>query len=171
MTEFSAPMSEIRLDQPATFENYTEGGYLNANPDVAAAVKRGEYSSGFDHFKIFGHTENRKLRLSSDVAQLREQKLERIKPSLRLDLSHEIRGGKYDFLTPEIRSMTAIKDTDAVSANNYDQYILALIQQYRDGIILDCGCGRRSVYYSNVVNYEIVDYDSTDIYGPAYFLP
>jgi SAM-dependent methyltransferase len=37
--------------------------------------------------------------------------------------------------------------------------------------VLDCGAGLRSTYYQNVVNYEIVDYPSTDVLGVAEELP
>ena len=64
-----------------------------------------------------------------------------------------------------------ICETDNISEWNYDETILELIREFSDGLILDCGAGRRPVYYSNVVNYEIVDYDSTDILGIGERLP
>jgi SAM-dependent methyltransferase len=58
-----------------------------------------------------------------------------------------------------------------VSSNSYDPYGIALVEEFKDGLILDCGAGRRSIYYPNVVNFEIVDYSSTDIIGVGEFLP
>jgi SAM-dependent methyltransferase len=46
-----------------------------------------------------------------------------------------------------------------------------MIVSLPDGLLLDCGAGRRPTYYSNVVNYEIVDYDSTDVLGVGEYLP
>src|SRR6185436_10283001 len=69
-------------------------------------------------------------------------------------------GAKYDFLTAEMRAETGIAETIAVSAHGYDPRALQLIEELADGLILDCGAGRRDTYYRNVVNYEIVDYDT-----------
>lgn len=38
---------------------YDEGVYLMVNPDVAAAVERGDFSSGEEHYRIFGKAEGR----------------------------------------------------------------------------------------------------------------
>jgi SAM-dependent methyltransferase len=48
---------------------------------------------------------------------------------------------------------------------------LALIERNLDGLVLDCGAGSRDVYHHNVVNYEIVAYDSTDVLGIGEALP
>ena len=45
------------------------------------------------------------------------------------------------------------------------------IHRLQDGLILDCGAGRRPIYYSNVVNFEIVAYDTTDVRGVGESLP
>ena len=70
-----------------------------------------------------------------------------------------------------LREATRISDTGNVSSNSYDGDVLEIIEHYEDGLILDCGAGRRSVYYSNVVNYKIVDYDTTDVIGVGEALP
>ena len=36
-----------------------EGYYLSQNPDIAAAIDNGQFSSGFDHFIQFGLAEGR----------------------------------------------------------------------------------------------------------------
>jgi predicted SAM-dependent methyltransferase len=46
-----------------------------------------------------------------------------------------------------------------------------MIARHADGILLDCGAGQRNVYHDNVVNCEIVDYDSTDLTGISEKLP
>jgi hypothetical protein len=38
---------------------FDESAYLNANPDVAAAVSSGQISSALDHYLRFGHAEGR----------------------------------------------------------------------------------------------------------------
>jgi len=86
-------------------------------------------------------------------------------------MPHVRRGVKYDFLTEALRTETGIVETNAVSSNNYDGHVEHLIDEFSDGWILDCGAGRRPIYYPNVINYEIVDYDTTDIIGVGEALP
>ncbi len=49
--------------------------------------------------------------------------------------------------------------------------VLNLIEQFKNGLILDNGCGLRNEYYDNVVNFEIVDYPTTDVLGIGEKLP
>lgn len=79
--------------------------------------------------------------------------------------------GFVDFLTDDLREKFNIIDTDAVSSNAYDMYAVSLIEKHCDGLILDCGAGKRSVYYDNVVNFEIAAYDTTDVRGVGEVLP
>jgi SAM-dependent methyltransferase len=62
-------------------------------------------------------------------------------------------------------------DTDSVSSNSYDEYALNLISKYQRGMVLDCGAGKRPIYFDNVINYEIVPYESTDVRGVGEILP
>jgi len=77
----------------------------------------------------------------------------------------------YNFLTPRLIEQGAVKSTGNVSANNYDAIAIKLIEQFSNGLILDNGCGLRSVYYDNVINFEIVDYPTTDVLGIGEKLP
>jgi hypothetical protein len=43
-----------------TPENYDEQAYVDANPDVAAAIRANGVRSGRDHFDAFGHAEGRR---------------------------------------------------------------------------------------------------------------
>jgi SAM-dependent methyltransferase len=100
--------------------------------------------------------------------------MDRIHSLLRWDLPFTkdlASGGKVNFLTQSLRDETRIVDTDNVSSWPYDAQIVALLEEFAGGIILDCGAGRRQVYYENVVNYEIVDYDTTDVIGVGEHLP
>lgn len=54
---------------------WREQAYLAANPDVAAAVRRGAYESGYEHYRLTGLREGRRggfLR-PHDVAELPER--------------------------------------------------------------------------------------------------
>jgi SAM-dependent methyltransferase len=167
-------MKSIVLGESATFSNFNETGYLLANLDVQKAVNQGKYRTGFEHFKIFGNKENRIIYSMENLQllkNLRNDKFERISGKLRNDLDHDFVNGKHNYLTKELRNAFRIIDTDNVSANRYDEAILNIINQYANGLILDCGAGLRDIYYSNVFNYEIADYVTTDIVGVGEVLP
>jgi SAM-dependent methyltransferase len=159
------------LEVAATEETFDEDGYLDVNPDVARAVAAGQFQSGLQHFRAFGQKEGRRMRRTATVEHLRKAKMERLRPHLRTELPHRWRGEKVDFLSDELRAESGIVDTANVSANGYDEYALGLIGAFRDGLVLDCGAGKRGQYHANVVNFEIVDYDSTDVLGVGEVLP
>jgi SAM-dependent methyltransferase len=163
--------SPIMMSTEATSENFDETAYLAQNGDVARAIKAGMFASAWDHFIKTGRQEGRRQRLAARVSEARARKLERLRPYLRPDMPSMIEDGRLNFLTRELRRETRIADTENVSANLYDEEMLKLIETYKDGLILDCGAGRRDIYFENVVNYEIVAYDSTDIVGVGEHLP
>lgn len=150
---------------------FDEAGYLLANPDVSDAVKRGDFSSALEHFIKYGRGEGRQQENLRELDRFKRMKLGRIRPLLRNDMPMREMGGYFDFLTGALREEFNIVDTDNVSSNSYPAEALALIDKHRDGVILDCGAGRRSIYYSNVVNFEIVAYESTDVRGVGERLP
>ena len=165
------PIETASIERPASFESFDDASYLAANPDVAKAVQAGLYRSGFEHFKLFGHLETRRMR---DVAAIQGRRARKLaQRAQRLDLSRPyVRyGDVYDFLTHDLRAETGIIDTDAISANGYDPPIQQLIERHANGLVLDCGAGRRPVYYGNVVNLEIAPYDSTDVLSVGESLP
>ncbi len=159
------------VERPFTDENFNEAAYLLANPDVASAISAGWLASGREHFSRSGRTEKRAFRDASGIGPLRAEKMARLTPLLELGRQHEKHGLKYDFLTPEVRAETGIVGTEKISSNGYDAFATELIDSNLDGLVLDCGAGRRARYYKNVVNYEIVDYDTTDIIGVGEQLP
>jgi SAM-dependent methyltransferase len=167
-------MSPHLLTEKATEENFSEEAYLAANPDVAGDVKKGiSLQSGRQHFDIFGKVEGRCIRLPfSIISEAKKIKLERIKQELRNDMPYiENTGHFFNFLNEESKSKYNIINTEAVSSNSYDKKVEDLIQRFKDGLILDCGAGRRDEYYENIVNFEIVDYDTTDVVGVGEMLP
>lgn len=79
---------------------------------------------------------------------------------------------QYNFLTPDLIEYGAVKSTANISANGYDHLCQELIKKNPDGLILDNGCGLRDYYHNtNVVNFEIVEYPSTDVVGIGEKLP
>lgn len=165
-------MTTYPIEVIATDKNFDEKAYLYANPDVASAVKRGALESGRSHFDAFGKNENRRQQLNSLIdSKAKEKKLKKIRPLLRNDMVKIETPAYYDFLSKELRTQFNIIDTEAVSSNGYDAYSLALIKKYEHGLVLDCGAGKRPVYFDNVVNFEIADYESTDVRGVGEALP
>jgi SAM-dependent methyltransferase len=154
----------------ATDANFDEACYLRANPDVAAAVRARQFNSGRQHFEVFGRQEGRRLQLKVEPGRKRS-KLQQIRRLFRDDMEMRQAQGHFDFLTPELREEFGIIDTTAISSNGYDPDALALIERHRNGIVLDCGAGSRDLYFQNVVNFEIADYDSTDVRGVGEALP
>ena len=166
-------MSSYKLCKTATEANFSEDTYLLANPDIKQAVKKGDFKSGREHFEMYGKAEGRCVRLPMDViADAKVSKLKKLEPLLRDDMPYILpEGYLYNFLGEDLRAKFNIVATDAVSSNNYGHEVLQLIEKYEEGWILDCGAGRRDMYYDNVVNLEIVDYDTTDVLGVGEKLP
>jgi SAM-dependent methyltransferase len=79
--------------------------------------------------------------------------------------------GPVVYAMPADTAVFGVVPTDAVSANRYDEHALGLVDEYRDGLVLDCGAGYRDPYLPNVINLEVVPYDSTDIVAPAEQIP
>jgi SAM-dependent methyltransferase len=77
----------------------------------------------------------------------------------------------YNFLIQEHRDDFKIVDTENVASNQYDHVATAIIEEHPNGLILDCGAGRHTTDYPNVIYYELVDYPSTDVLGVGERLP
>jgi len=77
----------------------------------------------------------------------------------------------FNFLSQDLVDHGNVQPTNNVSFRSYDENVLSLIREFPDGLILDNGCGMRDVYFDNVVNFEIVDYPTTDVLGIGEKLP
>lgn len=158
-----------------TLDNFDEKRYLDENPDIRQAVNDGNIKSGLHHFKSFGHREGRK-QLKADIGprilELRKQKSQRIEKILKPDAQITQRENLvFDFTNDQSREAFNFDNTENVSSHFYDNVPLDIINSLPEGLILDCGAGFRTVYYENVVNYEIVPYPTTDVVGFAEDLP
>ena len=166
-------MNSFKLFEKVNEANFDEAGYLRANPDVLEAVRRGDFVTGREHFDRYGKNENRCVSVpGASILEAKRKKLQRIRPLLRKDMPFtEKEDHLFDFMSEELRSAFGIIDTNAVSSNRYDDTVLDLINTNNDKLILDCGAGWRLEYYDNVVNFEIVGYDTTDVLGVGEKLP
>jgi SAM-dependent methyltransferase len=59
----------------------------------------------------------------------------------------------------------------AESSNTYGQQVLSLIEKFRDGWVLDCGSGRPSRGFYNVVHLELFAYPEVDVVTDGQALP
>ncbi len=89
----------------------------------------------------------------------------------RCGAAYPVDGRAYNFLPSALAKEFGIVDTGNVSANSYDGVAMSYIYRHCDGLILDCGAGLRDKCFENVVNYEIVPYESTDVLGVVERLP
>src|SRR4051812_36814105 len=64
----------ITLEAVATPENFEESGYLAANPDVAEAVRKGQFQSGWQHFEGHGRKESRLVRFPRSITDIQQEK-------------------------------------------------------------------------------------------------
>ena len=162
---------KVADDEPATPENFDEARYLAANPDVRQAIELGQLVSGRAHFDQLGRAQGRRQLRMSDIPAIRARKLSAVRPLL-LDPETPLSGsGKFVFSDePSLQAQDSTEDMP-ISENGYDDETVELIERHADGLILDVGAGYRPVYYSNVVNFEMMDYATTDVVGLAHRLP
>jgi SAM-dependent methyltransferase len=159
--------------EPATRHNFDEAAYILANPDVASAVVSGQVKSAWWHFDNVGHAEGRTLMHRKEVMAEKDRKIERIRRELLMpdmDLgNHEC--GAINCLSDAAVEQGGVVEVAAVSSNEYDNVPLHFIENNSSAWVLDAGAGLRKIYYTNVVNFEIVAYDTTDVLGIGEKLP
>jgi hypothetical protein len=85
----------------------------------------------------------------------KKEKLARIREILRDNMPHTETSKHFNFLAEELQKKYNIVDTENVSSNDYDPLAIAIIEENVDGLLLDCGAGKRSHYYPHIVNLEI----------------
>jgi SAM-dependent methyltransferase len=102
---------------------------------------------------------------------MKRRRLDRIRPALRRDLPHAETELCFDFLTPELRERHEAIETENIPAGGYDDVAMGIVDEFRDGLVLDAGAGLRRTQYENVVNLEIVPYPSTDVLSVLEELP
>lgn len=168
------PFQTAPLQVSPTPETFDESAYLAVNPDVAEAVRLGKIASGWIHFKKFGRIEGRRQKAADEefvLPAIRARKLAALKLALLEPQRPLTASGKYCFLDDSARPAQDLMDDMPISENGYDDETIGLIESCADGLILDVGAGYRPVYYSNVVNFEMMDYPTTDVIGVADRLP
>ncbi len=162
---------KVAEDELATPENFDEARYLAVNPDVRQAIELGRFLTARAHFDEFGRAQGRRQKRASDIPAMRARKLAAVRPLL---LDHDTPlsdSGKFIFADEASPGADAAAADMPISENGYDDETVGWIEALADGLILDVGAGYRPVYYSNVVNFEMKDYATTDVVGVAHRLP
>ena len=82
----------------------------------------------------------------------------------------------YNFLPLKLREIFNIIPTHNISAHDNSIYEETMIEELHskgieDPLILDCGAGLKPTYRKEVVNFEIVNYPTTDVMGVNEKLP
>ncbi len=122
-------------------------------------------------------TTGEKIDFTKDLApsnswRIKQEKMDRIEPLLKLDLPHERHPLLYDFLQDEQREKGGLVAATSVSSHSYTEEMITTIQEIpNDHWILDCGAGYRETVHANVVHFEIEPYVSTDVRGICEELP
>ena len=108
--------SPVRLetaDQP-DLVGFVEEEYLEANPDVAAAVSRGDFESGAAHYAMFGSSEGRPLAAAESRVNILRRGLDMTSPGLEIGPCHSPIVAKADGYAVEIVDYL---DTDTLRAH------------------------------------------------------
>ena len=103
--------------------------------------------------------------------QQKKKKIKRIKEIISPETDYFETDHNLDFLPRSVRNDYDLKTTENISAHGYDRFARKLIENNREGLVLDCGAGKRPEYLENVINFEIVPYDTTDVLGIGEELP
>jgi ubiquinone/menaquinone biosynthesis C-methylase UbiE len=165
------------------FPDFKENNNLSVNVDAFILSEK-------KHFTL-----DLPFETATELVKVKLEKLERIKellicPLTKEDLiestSHFESTGlgqlykknifSYNFLPPELAATFNIIPTFNISAHDnsyYEEQIIAELRQkgIDQPLILDCGAGLKPVYRKEVVNFEIVNYPTTDIIGVNEKLP
>jgi SAM-dependent methyltransferase len=109
--------------------------------------------------------------MSEDFITVKQRKLERIRAFIKSDLDFTESKLNFNFLNNDLKKKYGLSESDNISSHGYDEYAQEIINENERGMILDCGCGLRNDYLGNIVNFEIVPYESTDVVGLGESLP
>ena len=102
----------------------------------------------------------------------KKRKMEVILPILKPKFRSCWNGLHFDCLLAHAEQIHVVEETENISEHEYDGHAVKIIKSIGErGIVLDCGSGRRPTYYTNVVNFDPVAYETTDVVGVGENLP
>lgn len=103
--------------------------------------------------------------------EMKMNKLDRIQEIIKYEHIKDRKPSHYDCLDEEKRRLYKVEEESGISENPYHVPALQMIERHKDGLVLDVGAGKRNTYYSNVVNLDIMAYDTTDVISVGECLP
>ena len=117
----------------ATESNFDEEQYLLHNEDVAAAVRRGEYKTGREHFDEFGHAEERAIGFDYSSYESSEGLSTPIPP---VELIYLVTGKRDPRAFDISRRSAVVVITELLKGAGVDY------KRFRCILDFGCGCGR-----------------------------
>ena len=130
----------------------------------------------FSEQNWFGLTRKNNLRflktIGEKVLSEKKQKMNLILSILKPKFLSSWNGLHFDCMPRHCEQIHGVVETENISEHEYDGHAVKIIESIGEGgIVLDCGSGRRPTYYSNVVNFDPVAYNTTDVVGVGENLP
>lgn len=104
-------------------------------------------------------------------SELKQHKLNRIQSILKDEYLTSREERYFNCLSEELRIKFSVQDDSGISENAYHAPALDIIEKYKNGLILDVGAGLRSSYYNNVVNLDIMCFETNDVIAVCESLP
>jgi len=102
----------------------------------------------------------------------KKEKKKVLREILNRELNPEWKEFYFDCMPEDADSIHGIIDTENISAHAYDGHAIEIIESLSgEGLVLDCGAGKRPTYYVNVINFDPVPYETTDVVGVGEMLP
>jgi SAM-dependent methyltransferase len=131
---------KVAIDLEHPLKGFDEATYLNHHPDVLDAVKKGNFSSGWEHYVFYGCNENR----SGVPSKVRESVLEARKHAAECDSSGTAPPAKLRKRVHGDEDLLNFERAGRVVAANIRDAIAPVFALDDQSRVLDfgCGCGR-----------------------------
>ena len=141
-------------------DNFDEGRYLAANPDLRIAKRDQPTFDLYAHFKTHGKAEGRK-QLSYSSFRRPKQKYNRFASILRPEGYHFPTAGHFPMISDG--AYFDIADYEGESANRASENWISELSNNPKGAYVDLGCGLRDIVFDNCLYIEVYPSLSADI--------
>ena len=87
--------------------------------------------------------------------------------------NYDLVNNAINFISDYDAETFRLKKTQNISSNSYNNSLMSLINEVikKDGLILDCGSGKRNFIHKNLIQSEVVPYDNVDVLASNQKLP
>ena len=111
------------------------------------------------------NAESPAVQLETSATISKKGKKENLSNHCSKNFSTSWNGSHFDCMPANAKQVHGVIETENISEHEYDDHASKYSIDRRWWHILDCGSGRRPTYYSSVVNFDPVAYDTTDVVG------